>query len=72
MSSSVFTCAVDCGGVCVVIVVFVGVIGLYVRDLFSVSVVSMSTGGLSAAVAASSSPALSISCSPLTCLNDSR
>ena len=40
--------------------VVVGVIGLYVRALVSVSVVSMA------------SAAASISCSPLTYLNDSR
>ena len=51
----------DCGGgVGVIVVVVVGVIGLYVRVLFSV-IASFSTASAS-----------SISCSPLTCLNDSR
>ena len=60
------SCPVDCGGGGGVIVgVFVGVISLYVRVLFSV--IASSTGGLSAALLASS-----ISCCPLTCLNDSR
>ena len=76
------SCAVDCGDG---VVVFVGVIGLYVRALFLVSVVSAAgvVGGLYFLALASSSSSngvgtralsssLSISCSPLTCLNDSR
>ena len=52
---------------CAVIVVFVGVIGLYL------ALTSMSTRGLSAAASSSSpAPLSSMSCSPLTCLNDSR
>ena len=65
----VVCCGLWWWGVCVIVVVFVGVIGLYVRALFSV--IASSTGGLSATAAASSSPASSISCSPLTYLNDS-
>ena len=72
--------AVDGGGVFAVGVVFVGVIGLYFFSLLlAIAVVSLSTGGVAFVLAPLPSNGVtlpaslsSISCSPLTCLNDSR